>query len=394
MAGSVREALEQAFADHEAGAAETGSTLEPIVDDTIIPEQPRSTKPNPYSAEGQAEGGEGGGEEEEVVVREEPVKTPSKLKLGQKAGPRPAAAQSQADPNADDADGNVVPLKAGAVKAPQSWKPAMREQFMKLKPDMQQEILRRESETGRALSESANSRKFHQDFSQVVRPFEALIAGSGVHPLKAVQNLMTTAATLQTGTAVQKAGTIANIIRTYGVDINTLDQILSGQKPKPGTAGAPALDEAAIDRIVQQRLSQHPIITGNQRAQQEQQQRMLAEADQNIETFGQAAENKYFEDLREDMGDLLEMAANRGRVMSMKEAYDTAAAAHPEISKLVAKERAVAAAQKGRTSVERARRAASSQPQGQPGNVRGGGAAPKGIRSAVAQAWDDLSAGT
>jgi hypothetical protein len=387
MAGSVREALEQAFADHEAGAADTGSPLEPIVDDTIIPEPSGEKKVNPYSPEFTGDEGEG---DEPVVVREEVVKTPSKLKPGQKAGVQPATKalplrDAQGNLIQRQTDAEVVPVVA--TKAPQSWKPAMREQFGKLPADMQQEILRRESETGRALSESANSRKFHSDFSQVVRPFEALIAGSGVHPLKAVQNLMTTAATLQTGTQVQKAGTIANIIRTYGVDIGTLDQILSGQKPKPGQQ-----QTSEVQELIRRELAPvREFMTQGSRAQQEQAQRMTQEADQSIEQFSADPVNKYFEDLREDMGDLMETAANRGRAMTIQEAYEKAAVSHPEISKLIAKDRALEAAKKGRTSVDRARRAASSQPQGQPGNVRGGKETPKGVRGAISQAWDDLS---
>jgi hypothetical protein len=386
MAGSIREALEQAFDDHESGTVETDTSLRPIVDDTIIPDAPSAKKPNPYST--QVIEGEGANDDEPVVV-EEPVQTPSKLKPEKKAGPLPAAAKSPAvakpDPNA--------PAAAAVVsKAPQSWKPAMREQFTKLPAEMQQEILRRESETGRALSESAAARKFNSEFSQVIRPFEALIAGSGVHPLKAVQNLMSTAATLQTGTSVQKAGTIANIIRTYGVDIPTLDKMLAGQKPKENTG---QLDEAALQRAIDARLQNHPVITAQTRAQKQQEEQMQTQASQTAEEFAADPKNEYYEDLREDMADLLDMAANRGRLMSIQEAYDRAASAHPEISKLVAKKQAVERAKAGKGNVERARRAASSQGQGTPANVsRGGGASPKGIRASVSQAWDDLSATT
>lgn len=376
MAGSIREALEQAFDDHEAGTVET-TEIQPIVDDTIVPEV-SAKKPNPYSAEGQAEETV---VDEPVVIEEQP-QTPSKLKPGQKAGALPAAAKSPV--------GVVVdPAAAVASKAPQSWKPAMREQFKTLPPEMQSEILRRESETGRALSESANSRKFHGEFSQVIRPFEALIAGSGVHPLKAVQNLMSTAATLQTGTAIQKAGTIANIIKTYGVDIATLDSLLAGQKPKPGEQ-----QSSDVQELIRRELAPvREFMNKGTRAQQEQAQRIQSEAVQTAEQFAADEKHEYYEDLREDMADFLDLATNRGRTMTMQEAYDRAAAAHPEISKLVAKKAALEKAKANKGNVDRSRRAASSQGQGSPANIRGGSAKPVGTRGAITQAWDDLSVG-
>jgi hypothetical protein len=382
MAGSIREALEQAFEDHETGTVDAPENVRPIVDDTIIPEVQSTKKTNPYSLETVEEGD---GSNDEPVVAEEPVQTPSKLKPEKKAGVQPAAAKSQQG-------GKPDPAAVVVSKAPQSWKPAMREQFTKLAPELQQEIIRRETEISRGLSEAAASRKFHGEFSQVIRPFEALIAGSGVHPLKAVQNLMSTAATLQTGTAVQKAGTIANIIRTYGVDIPTLDKLLAGVKPTPQPNGG--MDEAAIQRMIDARMQNHPVITAQTRQQQEQQRQLVESATQTMEQFAADEKNEYFEDLREDMADLLDMAANRGRQMSIQEAYDRAASAHPEISKLVAKKQAVERAKAGRGNVDRARRAASSQGQGTPANVRGGGGAkPTGsVRNAVAQAFDDLSA--
>ena len=48
------------------------------------------------------------------------------------------------------------------------------------------------------------------------------------------------------------------------------------------------------------------------------------------------SQNEFYNDVRSDMADLLDMAANRGRQMSMQDAYNTACAAHPQISKVMA----------------------------------------------------------
>jgi hypothetical protein len=380
MAGSIREALAEAFDDLESSGGEPPDrSLSPIVDDA-----PQNDLPPIPS------GKEEGSNIDEILETAAPQQQTPPVRKSETLA-RVRAAQ-RVSPQAKAPDAAPSPTDAPAVrpsKAPQSWKPAMREQFGKLPADMQAEIVRRETETGRVLNESASSRKFHQDFSQVIRPFEALIAGSGVHPLRAVQNLMATAATLQTGTQTQKAHTLANIIKAYGVDINTLDQVLSGQKPKEGQRQ----NEELLGMVRRELAPVREFMSRGTQQQQQEQQRIDYEAGQTLEQFSADPKNEYYEDLREDMADFLDMATSRGRVMSVKEAYDRAAASHPEISKLVAKKAALEKAQANRGNVNRARRAASSQGNGSPGSIGGNSPAPKNLRSAIYQAWDDLSAG-
>jgi hypothetical protein len=261
----------------------------------------------------------------------------------------------------------------------------VREHWGKIPVEAQEEITRREQEVSKALSTSASARKFNDEFYQTVKPFEHLIRASGVHPLQAVQNLMTTAAGLQTGTPAQRANIIANVIKNYGVDIGILDQILSGQQPKVGgvpdeVIGAVRREIAPISEFINE-------VRGGRAASQE---RLQQEATQTVEAFSSDPKNEFYNDLKDDIADLLDLAASRGREMSLDEAYNRAAAVHPEISKIVSERRTAEAAVNSASSVDRARRAASSQPGGIPGGM-GSSNRPSGRREAISAAFDHLS---
>lgn len=363
MAGSLREALTEAYDTVESEPGADRPSMAPISDDLPATEPVQRTESTELPSDN------------EPVVKETP-------KPQAKPAPKKLGAESYT-PEVTAPEDTSVPKTA--IKAPQSWKPALREKFAALPPDVQAEVMRREGDVNRALSESANSRKFHQDFSQVIRPFEALIAGSGVHPLQAVRNLMTTAATLQTGTQAQRASTVANIIKAYGVDIATLDAVLSNQKVPQKSQQADLSQQ--IERAVSQRLEPFT------RQQQEAERKLNETAQATVEEMGTKPEFEYFEDLREEMADLLDLAAQRGRVLSMEDAYKKAAALHPEISKLVAKKEAAAKLQQNKGNINRARRAAASQPNGSPAAPGSARSTPKGLRNSLATAWDDLSSG-
>jgi hypothetical protein len=392
MAGSMREALMEAY-----DAVETAeATGEPVAPRTLEPIVDEPGELGEVSTSGD------GGDHADAPLESQSTQTvkPAPKKTVLKDGPgtvkkvSPAAKTTSPGRVAAPASGdgtNSPATPAQKTRAPQSWRPEIRTHWEGLPTEVQAEILKRETEVTRGLTEAANSRRFANDFSQTIRPFEHLLLASGVkNPLVAVRNLMTTAASLQTGTQAQKALTIANIIKAYGVDIATLDQVLSGrQPPKDSPAAIP--DE--VIGAVRRELAPIREFMGRQQQQTTyQQQQLEQESAQTIEQFAADPENEFYEDLREDMADLLDMAARRGRIMTIQEAYERSAASHPDISKLVAKKKAQAAAVRSRAGIDRARRASSSLAQGTPAAVGGGSARPVGLRGAVSQAFDDLSA--
>lgn len=334
-----------------------------------------------------AEVGEEASEEGEEEGSEEPPARGKKdpVKVEQEAASRvPAGKQRPAGKGAAGADPGNKGQPGTEVKAPQSWTPAEREYWGKMPPEAQKAVQRRELEVQHALSRSADSRKFQDSFVRTVQPYAHLIRAQNSTPLQAVNNLMQTAAGLTTGTQPQKAAIIAEIIANYGVDIQTLDDVLSKRParqnaPAPGDLPAPV---AAALRPIHQFMSQ----AEQQRAQQLQQINQQAE-----QVVSQMSEQlPFFEDLREEMADLMEVAASRGRAMTVEDAHRIAVNANPQIKKILDQRERAARQRQDPNKIHRARKAGASI-QGAPNGSANGSGKPTSRRAALMEAWDELS---
>lgn len=297
------------------------------------------------------------------------------------------AAESEEEANEDEAGAaeEPDPAKSGSgVKAPASWKPAAREQWAKIPEGAQREIARREKHMDKMVRDSADARKHHDEFQQLIQPYETLIAAQKSTPFQAVQNLMQTAAGLTLGSPTQKAQVISNIIKEYGVDIEELDNVLVGN------GGGQQVPANGMQQILQQELA--PIrqfmgdISSQRQTYQTQQENSISTE---IDTFAADPKNEFFEDVRENMADLMELSANRNESMSIQQAYETACRMDPDIHSIVNKRQLAAEAAANRKNVSRKRHAASSVHGNPAGEQSGQGSAT--IRGAITEAWDDAS---
>ncbi len=364
-ADTMREQLEAAY---ESTDAEEGGGSE---------EDPQE----PLRAEGE-EGTEadGGGAAEEKDRDEKSVPTEGKGEPEDPGKPKESASKS-GEPVSDDKPAAGDEGTPDADKAPVSWKPAVREHWAKLPAEVKVEVARREREIQNGLQQASGHRKVAEEYYRVVQPFQSMIQAQGSSPAQAIHQLMSTAAQLTNGSVQRKAEVVRNIIKEYGVDIGTLDKILSGET-LPDDPNASLL--TAMDEKLQ------PITDFMGRVTEQQQgnaQQMNTEADEAIDEF--AEKHDFYEDLRDDMADLLEMAANRGRNMTMEEAYERAGAAHPDISKIMTQRKAAEENKLDAKGVQKKRDAASS--------VRGSPAGAKtqssegSMRAVMEEAWDDTA---
>lgn len=218
---------------------------------------------------------------------------------------------------------------APKTRAPASWKPEVRGEWDSLKPTVQQEVLRRDREVETVLRQSAEARRLAEDFNQTVRPFEAMIRAEGSEPLRAVGKLFETAALLRTGSNAAKAQAVASMVRDFGIDLPMLNDALLGTLRPPA--------EDPVMRAVDQRLKPLTDALARQQSSYQYEERQAAiQAQIEIdEFFGNGDDFPHAEDLREDIADVLELNARRGRKMSLQDAYRHASMAHPTISKLV-----------------------------------------------------------
>lgn len=257
-------------------------------------------------------------------------------------------------------------------KAPHSWRPAAREELAKASPLIQAEVTRRERETTMALQRAAETEKAHGQFRTAVQPFEHAIRSRGGDVIPTITNLLQTAEALYSAPAPMKAQIIARMIQNFDVPVETIAAALNGA-PAPTGQGAQhqELRDPRLDKFLQQ--------------QEEQTQQRLnsirAHYDTQVEEW--AAEKPYFEDVREEMADLMESAGKRGRPMTFDQAYKMAIQFHPDIQAL---EQQREEAEKARTSVtatERLRHAGSSVRNEPAGGASGGPRPGEDMRSDV-----------
>lgn len=269
------------------------------------------------------------------------------------------------------------------TRAPNSWKPAERESWAKVPAEARAAIVRREKQIEQELSQTANVRKFSNELARIIQPHSANIQAAGTTPLAAIDTLLKTASSLQQGSANQKAEIIANLIHQNAVDIKVLDDILSKRpinQPQGGTQQSPNVPPPWAQPLFS-------FMNSVEQTRQQHEQQLTESANAEIESASQ--DLPFFEDLRLDIADVLESAARRGKVMTLKEAYDRAAALDPEVSKILDQRRLAARQSTDLSGKKRAAKTISGAPSG--GKEGGGNQKPASRREALAQAWDNAT---
>ena len=267
------------------------------------------------------------------------------------------------------------------LNAPQSWGVAERELWTGLDPSVQAQIDKREREISEGLTHTGDSRAFQDEFNQTIAPYQQLIAAENASPMQAVGSLLNTAASLMSGTPQTKAETVAQIINQYGVDLQMLDSLLAGQMPEnnPNTQ---------FEQMLDQRMA--PINTYMQQQQQNQQQQYNQQYQNNqneIDTFLGA--NEFAKDVAAEMGDLMQMAAQRNQNMSLQEAYEKAIMLRPDIQQVIQQRQAAATAAQNNQQIQQKQGAAVSLGAGQ--QLTGGEQPPTSMRDQIMQAMENRS---
>lgn len=266
------------------------------------------------------------------------------------------------------------------IAAPQSWKPGARELWNTLPPDVQQEVNRREGEVARFAQHTAQARQIADNLYQMNQQFAPALQAEGVDVLTATQNLMGMVSRLRFGTAQERATTIAGLIEAYGVDLQTLDQHLAAK-----LGGQPAMQEQP-QQFHDPRLDQ--LLGTLQQAEVQRQERAVQAAYGEVQNFGQGKD--FFNDVRQDMADVLDMAARRGIDMTLDQAYDRACRMNPEIARIIAQRETAASVQNGSPSTERNKLAASSV-RSTPSSAPNKGQAPANLRDEIDAAWGEAA---
>lgn len=273
--------------------------------------------------------------------------------------PAPAPGGAEQPPTVNPVHTSVTPTadtpaapKAPEVRAPQSWKPALREHWSKVPPEVQAEVVRREREVQSALQEASEAKRTAGAFQQVLSPYMGMIQAEGQDPIKAVAGLLQTAAALRTAPPAHKAALVAQIITGYGIDVEAINAVMQGQAPQQQPTQTQHFDPNDLIRQAEERVVQ--------RFQQQAKQATYRSAQGEFEQFVSSGSAEFLDDVREDMADIMELAAKRGRKISLQDAYETACKQNPDVSKVLEQRAKHAQATATNAATQRAKAAASS----------------------------------
>lgn len=287
-----------------------------------------------------------------------------------------------AEPGGDSQDAGPEAAQSAEVQqreepavdaAPKGLSPGMRENWKNLDDQTKAEFKRYEERIGGMAQKYANDARRAQAMDKVLQPYNQLFQMNG-----GVQNilpgLLQTGATLQQGNEVERARTVAALINQFKVNPAQVADFLKGNQAKPS-------QESQFEDAINQRLApiQQQLARYQQRDQQMQRQGQKQLADE-VAQFAQNPSNDFYNDVREHMADIMDVAASQGRQMGLQEAYDAACWQNPEIRKVLQ-------ARQSQGQVQSRKRAASSihgTPSGE-----GSTAAPNDLRGALEQAWQN-----
>ncbi len=257
-------------------------------------------------------------------------------------------------------------------KPPVGLSPEAREVWSDVPDAVKSEIAKREKDYANGIKQYAESAKRAQAMDRTLQPYQQLFAMNG-GAANFMPGLMQTASVLQMGAPAQKAEMVANLIKQFGVDIRTLDNLLVGQAPPKEVQQQSEVQQAVNQAVAPYQQHMQQI----QAAQQHQQQAAQQEISNEVQTFASDPSHEFYHDVKAEMADILDLASNRGYQMTMQEAYDKACQLNPQISKILMT--------RGQAPTDGQRRAAGSV-HGTLGGP-GGQSAPDSMRAAIEDAW-------
>lgn len=270
-------------------------------------------------------------------------------------------------------------------RAPQSWKGEAKQVWAQLPLNVRQEVLRRERETTKVLQETAEDRNRLNAVREVLAPhMDRINTIYGGNPIQAINNMLNVERIMLNGDPATKVQMVANMIKHFNIDVVSLDRVLSGQGgPTPEVA-----QQSALEQLLEQKLAPvQQFIQSQQQQAAQQRHRMEQEIDYTVESMVADVERfPYFEEVREDMADLIDIAAKKGAVLSLEEAYRRAVrmndGAYQASSVRESSQAATNAALQAHQQAQRAK-GASLSVSGAPSTPGSGGPNPNDLRGTI-----------
>lgn len=321
---------------------------------------------------------------EEVAV--EP--TPEQPTVEEPAPNEPAPAEAPAEetppepaeaaPAEEPADEVPVLGEKTVDRPPASWKGDAKKVWAELPEAARNEVVRRERQVDQVLKESADARAIANSVTDMASRYQDVISRYGRPPAQIFENFLSAERILTSAPPADRARFMAKLITDYRIDIAALDSALSGQPIQQSA-------HQDVNEQVKQLLAQE-LAPFKQRMQMEQEAQQQ-EVAHTIESMAQDHEKfPYFEDVRDDMADLIEIRARRGVYLSLEQAYSIATGGNPDVAAAQASTQQRTQALKAHEVAQKAKTAAVSV-AGSPATTSGG-PDPSNLRASIESAID------
>lgn len=267
------------------------------------------------------------------------------------AAPATPAATSTETPAAPAAATN--PATAPAVPdplavAPRTWRPEAAAEWAALPPTVKAEIAKREEDAFRGIEQYKGDARVGQGFKQAIGKYLPILQQHNIDPMQQVAGLMEAHQTLALGTSDQKLALFQKLAEDYGVSL------------ADAAINLPPYRDPEVVRL-QKELQD--VKSSMSAAEQHRAQQQRAEFEAEVTKFQSDPANLYFNELVNDMAELLE----KGLAKNIKEAYDKAAKLNPVVS---AKEQVRVTAEATKKAAEDAAAKAAAAKAATAANVR------------------------
>lgn len=365
MDNDLRSTLEAAVEEH---------TPEPVATESAPAAAPAAPAPAPTPSQEAASPQDTAGAA--TPTSAEPVADPDKPKpITEVAGEQSEKPEQSETPKRD--------LRVD--RAPQSWKGEAKQVWAQLPLNVRQEVLRRERETTKVLQETAEDRNRLNAVREVLAPhMDRINTIYGGNPIQAINNMLNVERIMLNGDPATKVQMVANMIKHFNIDVVSLDRVLSGQGgPTPEVA-----QQSALEQLLEQKLAPvQQFIQSQQQREAQQRAQVEQEIDHTIESMAANPEQfPYFEEVRDDMADLIDIAAKKGVALSLEDAYHRAVRMNDGTYQASSvRESSQAATQAALQAHQQAQRAkgASLSVSGAPSTPGSGGPNPNDLRGTI-----------
>lgn len=223
----------------------------------------------------------------------------------------------------------VAPIAVAPIRPamPKSYKLELQKHWDALPPEFAAAVHQRELDSEKGIEPLKGKARIADELLNEFKPYEELLRKEGGTPTTAIRNLLTTASIFRTGTQLQKVQQVVGIMQSFGIPLEHIQQVLSGQAP-PQTALDPH-----INQLTQQvnELKQNWTL-----AQQQQAERENAAYKSQIDKFAADPEHPHFESVRQQMSSLMNSGSIDGagemtEAQLLQAAYEIAVYANPTL---------------------------------------------------------------